>query len=143
MTLRLAAESTDAFIEGMRAAGFELRAADPELVRRTRVLPFVHIPTAMPVDVVLAGSGLEDEFLQRARPIEIEGVDIPTIDPGDLVIAKILAGPPKDVEDARGLWKIHSAQLDAARIRGNLQLLEDALAQRDLLPAFDQIQRRV
>ena len=39
-----------------------LRVDDPEFVRRTRVMPFVHVATGMPLDVVLAGSGLEDEF---------------------------------------------------------------------------------
>ena len=141
VTVRLAPESTNAFIDAMRATGFELRVPEPEFVRRASVLPFVHVPTAMPVDVVLAGSGLEDEFLARARPIEIEGVAVPMIDPADLVIAKILAARPKDLEDARGLWKIHGIRLDAARIRGILGLLEDALGQSDLVPAFAEIQR--
>ena len=141
VTLRLAEEATEAFVEAMRAAGFEVRLSDPELVRRTSVLPFVHGPTGMPLDVVLAGSGLEDEFLNRARSIEIEGIRVPTIDPADLVIAKVLAGRAKDIEDARGLWKIHGAHIDEARIRSILHLLEDALAQSDLLPAFDEIQR--
>jgi len=30
------------------------------------VLPFFHTATGMPIDVVLSGSGLEDEFLARA-----------------------------------------------------------------------------
>lgn len=139
VTLRLAADSTDAFIDDMSAAGFELRDLDRQLVHRASVLPFVHVPSAMPVDVVLAGSGLEDEFLQRARPIAMEGIEVPTIDPEDLVIAKILAGRPKDLEDARGIWKIHGARLDAVRIRDILQQLEGALAQSDLLRAFDEI----
>lgn len=143
VTLRLATERRDAFIEAMKGAAFELRAPDAEFVRRTSVLPFVHTPTGMPVDVVLAGSGLEDEFLERARPIELEGVQIPTIHPEDLVIAKILAGRPKDLDDARGLWKIHGTSLDTARIRRVLHLLEDALAQSDLVHLFEEIQRRV
>lgn len=143
VTLRLAPESVEVFIDAMLADGFELRIPDPEFVRRASVLPFVHMPTAMPVDVVLAGSGLEDEFLTRARPIEIDGVAVPTIDPADLVIAKILAGRPKDLEDARNLWKIHGTRLDAARIRGVLGLLEAALAQSDLVPAFEGMQRPV
>jgi hypothetical protein len=36
-------------------------------------MPFVHRATAMPLDVVLAGSGLEDEFLDRAREVDIGG----------------------------------------------------------------------
>ena len=122
VTLRLAEEATEAFVEAMRAAGFEVRLSDPELVRRASVLPFVHGPTGMPLDVVLAGSGLEDEFLNRARSIEIEGIHVPTIDPADLVIAKVLAGRAKDIEDARGLWKIHGAHIDEARIRSILHL---------------------
>ena len=45
----------------MKAAGFALRLDDPDFVRRTRVMPFVHVATAMPLDVVLAGSGLEGQ----------------------------------------------------------------------------------
>lgn len=142
VTLKLSADTTEPFVDAMRANGFQLRIGDPEFVRRTSVLPFLHLSTGMPVDVVLAASGLEDEFLQRARPIEIEGVEIPTIDREDLIIAKVLAGRPKDLEDARGLWKIHGAELDVPRIRHILQLLEEALAQSDLLPTFEAILRR-
>ncbi len=54
---------------------------DPDFVRRTRVMPFVHLATAMPVDVVLAASGLEDEFLDRARVVDLGGTSVPLIDP--------------------------------------------------------------
>lgn len=97
VTLRLIPDSPERFVEDMRGAGFELRVDDPEFVRRTRVLPFVHIASGMPLDIVLAGSGLEDEFLARARLLDIEGLRVPTIDPGDLIIAKVLAGRPKDL----------------------------------------------
>ena len=41
----------------MQAAGFVLRVEDPEFIRRTRVMPFVHSATGMPLVIVLAGSG--------------------------------------------------------------------------------------
>jgi hypothetical protein len=56
----------------MRAAGFDLRVDDPEFVRRTRVLPFVHLASGMPLDAVLAGSGLEDEFRGKGRRERID-----------------------------------------------------------------------
>jgi hypothetical protein len=142
ITLRLTPDSPERFVEDMRAAGFELRVDDPEFVRRSRVLPFVHIASGMPLDVVLAGSGLEDEFLARVRFLDIEGLRVPTIDPGDLIIAKVLAGRPKDLGDARGLWRARGEELDAARIESILKLLEEALGQSDLTPAFDAIRRR-
>jgi hypothetical protein len=42
--------------------------------------------------------------------------------------------------DASGLWKLHGPDLDASRIRQSLRLLEEALGQSDLLPAFEAIQ---
>ena len=57
----------DDFVAAALAAGFDLRASDwQDLVARTRVLPLRHRATEMPLDVVLAGPGLEEEFLERA-----------------------------------------------------------------------------
>lgn len=126
----------------MRAAGFTLRIDDPEFVRRTRVLPFLHAATGMPLDIVLAGSGLEDEFLDRARVVDLGGVEVPVISPEDLVIAKVLAGRPKDVEDARGVLRAQGPGLDATRIERILGLLEQALGQSDLLPAWRALRDR-
>jgi predicted nucleotidyltransferase len=96
----------------------------------------------MPLDVVLAGSGLEDEFLDRAREVDIGGTVVPLISLDDLVIAKVLAGRPKDVDDASNLWRLHGPELDAGHIRATLRLLEEALSQSDLLPAFESIRQR-
>jgi Nucleotidyltransferase of unknown function (DUF6036) len=141
VTLRLTPDSPERFVEEMRVAGFELRMNDPEFVRRTRV-PFVHITSGMPLDVVLAGSGLADEFLTRARLLVIEGLSVPTIDPEDLIIAKVLAGRPKDLGDARGLRAARGEGMDVARMASVLKLLEEALGQSDLMPAFDAIRRK-
>jgi hypothetical protein len=139
VTLALTPDAPDRFAREMADAGFTLRVDDAEFVRRTRVMPFVHTPTGMPLDVVLAGSGLEDEFLERAVPTDLDGTVVPVIDRADLVIAKVLAGRPKDIDDARAIWTLHGKHLDAARIRGTLTLLEEALSQSDLLPAFEDI----
>jgi hypothetical protein len=136
VTLALAPDAPERFADDMQRAGFALRVHDAEFVRRTRVMPFVHAATGMPLDIVLAGSGLEDEFLDRARGTDIGGTEIPVIEVDDLIVAKVLAGRPKDVEDARALWRIHGRRLDASRIRRVLGLLEAALSQSDLLPTF-------
>ena len=139
VTLRLQPEVPDRLVEDMRAAGFEPRVADADFVRRTRVLPFFHTTTGMPLDVVLSGPGIEDEFLARARVLDIGGLRVPTLDPSDLVIAKILAGRPKDVDDARGLMKARGKEIDHARVESMLRLLEEALGQSDLLPAWNAV----
>jgi hypothetical protein len=139
VTLALEPDAPDRFVIDMAAAGFSLRVDDPDFVRRTRVLPFVHTSSGMPLDVVLAGSGLEDEFLTRARQIDVHGTMLPVIDVADLIIAKVLAGRPKDIDDARALWRLHGGSVDGDRIRQTLRLLEEALAQGDLVATFGRL----
>lgn len=141
VTLALAPDAPERFVRDMEAGGFTLRVDDREFVRQTRVLPFVHAATGMPLDVVLAGSGLEDEFLGRAKTTDIGGVDVPLIDVADLVIAKILAGRPKDIEDARGLWRLRGSSVDRRRVLRLLRLLEAALGQSDLVSGFKSISK--
>jgi hypothetical protein len=137
VTLMLARQDPEGLARDLEASGFSPRFPDPAFVRRTRVMPFVHVATGMPVDIVLAGSGLEEEFLSRARPADIGGATVPLIDVGDLIIAKILAGRPKDVDDAAALWRLHQRALDEQRLRQTLCLLEEALGQSDLVRSFD------
>jgi hypothetical protein len=139
VTIELDPDNPEHFARDMDSAGFVLRVADPDFVRRTRVMPFVHVATGMPLDIVLAGSGLEQEFLDRARDVNLGGAIVPLLDPEDLVIAKVLAGRPKDIEDARGLWQLHGPRLNAQRIRDVLRQLEEALVQGDLVASFDAI----
>ena len=142
VTLALQPDTPDRFAGDMEAAGFSLRVSDPGFVRRTRVMPFLHQATGMPLDVVLAASGLEDDFLARAITVELSGTPVPVIHVEDLVVAKILAGRPKDIEDVNALWHLHGPTSDAARIRRILAMLEEALSQDDLVPVFDAVVRR-
>jgi hypothetical protein len=138
ITVRLGDVDAQTLVEALGSRGFDVRiSATPEFVRQTRVLPMVHRPTGFAVDVVLAGPGLEDEFLARAVPVEIGGVAVPVISAEDLIVTKTLAGRTKDIEDIRGVIAERGDTLDADQIRKTLRLLEDALGQSDLLPIFE------
>lgn len=142
VTLKLDPPDPEPFVRDMQAAGFALRVDDPDFVRRTRVFPFVHVATGIPLDVVLADSGLEDEFLDRSATRDVGGAVVPLIDVADLVVAKVLAGRPKDAEDARQLWRLHGSAARSRRIRRLLRLLEEALDRSDLVSGFEAISRR-
>jgi len=66
---------------------------------------------------------------------------VPLLDPEDLIIAKVLAGRPKDLDDAASIWRLRGEKLDARRIRATLLLLEEALSQSDLVTAFESLHR--
>ena len=144
VTVELEPAAATGFVAEMDQAGFELRIRDVEgFVARTRVLPFVHRATQVPLDVVLAGPGLEELFLDRARRIEVRGNRIPVISPEDLIVTKILAGRPKDLEDVRGILRERGTDLDIEQIRQTLELLEKALGQSDLRPVLEAELRRL
>ena len=52
---------------------------------------------------------------------------------------KVLAGRPKDIEDVKSVVAAQGGKLDIEDIRETLRLVEDALGQSDLLPAFEKI----
>ena len=135
--------STGRLASAMEANGFRLRVtATDDFVARTRVLPFVHSATRLPVDVVLAGPGIEEQFLDRAEFHVLEGVRVPIATVEDLVTMKILAGRPKDLDDAKGMLRARSEEVDLDHVRRMLQLLEEALSQSDLIPQLEQLIRR-
>jgi len=129
------------FVTAMERAGFQLRVPASgnfeELVARTRVLPLVHVATGIPLDLVVAGPGLEEQFLERAVDVDLGGVSVPVISPEDLIAAKILANRGKDLEDVRGILQERSSSLDLERIRYTLSVIENALGRSDLTPVLD------
>ena len=132
--------STREMVSALQANGFRLRVTGTDdFVARTRVLPFVHTATRLPVDVVLGGPGIEELFQQRAATRDIEGVEVPVATVEDLVTMKILAGRPKDLDDAEGMIRARSDEIDLGHVRRTLQLLEEALSQSDLLRQLDQL----
>jgi hypothetical protein len=64
-------------------------------------------------------------------------VRVPVISPEDLVVTKILAGRPKDLEDVRGILRQAGATFESKMVRTLLASLEAALDRSDLQPLFE------
>jgi hypothetical protein len=138
VTAFLDPDASEASAAAMQGAGFDLRVRNVEnFVARTRVLPFTHCASGLALDVVLAGPGLEEEFLRTARRIDFGGTPVPVIGPEELVVTKVLAGRSKDLDDVQGILRTQAAAFDPERVRSLLRLLEAALDQADLVPAFE------
>lgn len=139
VTVHLGDHTTQELVLGLKAAGFRLRVEDDDFIDRTRVLPLVHASTGTALDIVLAGPGLEELFLERAVTHDIGGVRIPVARAEDVVTMKILAGRPKDFDDVYAILKVGGSDLDLDLVRTTLTLLEQALDQSDLMPAFERV----
>lgn len=144
VTALLGDVETPFLVARLQGAGFDLRVeGTPAFVAQTRVLPLLHTPTGWPLDLVLGGPGLEEDFLRRSTPVEVgPGVTVRMIAAEDLIVTKVLAGRPKDLDDVHGILAAQGASLDTNAVRATLTMLEDALGVSDLLPVFEGLLRR-
>jgi hypothetical protein len=138
VTVDPGSRSSTELVGALTAAGFELRAPSVEgFVESTRVLPLVHRRSRIPVDVVLAGPGLEELFFARAEERAIGSIRVPVVSAEDLVTMKVLAGRVKDLDDVAAIVRAHGDAVDVERIRATLRLLETALDRSDLVSALE------
>lgn len=87
---------------------------DPEtFTRQTLVLPCEEDDTGHRVDFILSFSEYEREALRRAQPILIEGAAVRIAAPEDIIIHKMVAGRPRDLEDVASIIaKVRTLDVD-------------------------------
>jgi hypothetical protein len=138
VTVDFAGQDALEIVDVLAREGFMLRfALSAEGLREARLLPLAHVPTTLPVDLVVAGPGLDEEFLARARPIDVAGVAVPIVSVEDLLAMKVLAGRRKDLEDIRGLLIEQHGRIDLDRTRDVLAALEAATAAPNLVARLE------
>lgn len=138
VTVALASTSVADLIAALTAGNFAPRVVDAvDFAELTRVVPAVHGPTRIPVDVVIAGPGLEEEFLDRAEIHQLGDARVPIASAEDLLVMKVLAGRPKDIEDVVAVLRARHGQLDLDRPRTILRALEGALGRGDLVSVLE------
>ena len=136
LTIDLGALTPRALVSELSKAGFSPRFDDDEFIALTRVIPVVHRGTKLPIDLVIAGPGLEQQFLDEVQLQRVGARRVPVLSPENLIVTKLLAARPKDLEDVRELIASRASSLDHRRIEELLTLLEQALDQSDLVPLY-------
>ena len=72
-------------------------------VKQTMVLPTLDEPTGVRVDFIFSFTPYETDAIKRARKITIMDQEVCFASPEDLIIHKIFAGRPRDLEDVRSV----------------------------------------
>lgn len=139
LSLRLGEHPLDHLLEQLRSHGFVTRIEDwHALVERVRVLLLADASSGIEIDVVLTGPGLEEEFHARAGRGRFGETELPVIAPEDLLVCKLLAGRPQDLQDVEAVLAAQ-AGLDLDRVREVLAMLESALARSDLRASLERL----
>lgn len=109
------------------AEGIQLKPlVDPnDFTLQTMVLPCQDPESHIRVDFIFSFSPYERQAMERVCLVEIEGVKVKFASAEDLVIHKVFAGRPRDMEDVKSVL-IKNPEMDFPYIRQWLNELSEA-----------------
>jgi hypothetical protein len=107
-------------------------------VRQTMVFPAVEEATGIRVDFILASTPYELNALKRVRKIKIDGTSVAFASPEDVIIHKIIAGRPRDLEDVRKVI-LKNSGIDVKYIRERLREFDMTSGKGEYQRAFDSL----
>jgi hypothetical protein len=115
VTLGVGPARLDDVLAACEALGLEpLPEEVPAFVRSTFVLPTLDQASGIRVDLVFSTTPYEAQAIERAVRVEVAGARVPFATAEDLIIHKLFAGRPRDLEDAVGVVRRKGPELDWA-----------------------------
>ncbi|HSF16204.1 MAG TPA: hypothetical protein VLK65_11695 [Vicinamibacteria bacterium] len=99
-------------------------------------------PTGTPIDLSLAWLDFENEAIQASSEIDYADVRIPVAQAEDLVIYKVVAFRPRDIDDAEKLIDLHGRGIRVKRVRRLVQHFCEILEDTARLETLDRLLRR-
>lgn len=86
---------------------------DPDrFVASTHVLPAIDPESGSRIDFVFSSTEYEREAIGRSQMIHVGEHDVPFAAVEDLIIHKLLAARPRDLEDIRGIVRMRGDEVD-------------------------------
>ncbi len=140
VSLGVGPERLPVVLDWVREAGCRVLVDSPaDFVGRTLVLPCADPDSGIRVDFIFTFTPFEREAVGRARKIPIGDTLVRFATAEDLVVHKVIAGRPRDLEDVRSIL-LKNPALDMARIRANLSGIEGG-ADESFVARFDEVWR--
>ena len=110
----------------------------PLFVQKTMVLPVLERSTGIRVDFIFSFTPYETQAIGRARKVILCGQEVCFTSPEDLILHKIFAGRPRDLEDVRILI-LKIPGIDLPYIRCWLKDFDAAVSGKGFLETFEKI----
>jgi hypothetical protein len=109
--------------------------------KERQVLLVQHEPSGVPVDLSLAWLPFEEEAVRCGVERDYAGVSIRLPRPEDLIIYKLVAARPRDLDDVEKLLLLYGGSLDIARIRRIIREFAEVLEDPARLEALERLLR--
>jgi len=105
-------------------------------VRQTMVLPALDETTGIRVDFIFSFTPYETEAIKRAKKVTILDQEVNFASPEDLIIHKIFAGRPRDIEDVRSII-VKNPEIDIQYIQDWLKEFDESSDEKKFLKTFE------
>jgi len=107
-------------------------------VRQTMVLPALDETTGIRVDFIFSFTSYESEALKRTKKVKILEQEVCFASPEDVIIHKVFAGRPRDIEDAKTIV-LKNPGIDVQYIKDWLKEFDASSDKKDFLRTFEEI----
>lgn len=118
VTLGIPPDRASEIVAAAEAAGLAPLPGDPlGFARDTFVLPSEEPATGLRVDFIFSTTPYEAQAIQRAVEVAVEDETVPFAAVEDLLLHKLFAGRPRDLEDAAGVVRRKGEEVDWEYVR--------------------------
>ena len=113
VTLGVGPDRVRDLLDVCEALGLQPLPEDPvAFARETFVLPAAEPETGLRLDLIFSTTPYEAQAIERAVLVDVGRREVPFASAEDLVLHKLFAGRPRDLEDAAGVVRRKGPELD-------------------------------
>lgn len=127
-TLALGDLTLERLLDGLARHAIQPRMEGAiEFARERQALLVRHDPSGVPLDLTVAWLPFERDAIRRGEPCDFAGVTVPVARADDLVVYKLVAARPRDLDDAERLLLLHGPGIDLRRVVDTVEEFAAAL----------------
>jgi predicted nucleotidyltransferase len=139
ITLGVDTGSLDLVVQAAKSIGIEIIPEDfSAFVERTYVLPTMEKESGLRIDFIFSFTPYERQAIARANPVLLGTTKVMFASVEDVIIHKVFAGRPRDLEDVRSVM-IKNPGIDRDYVRKWLEEFERSPEKGGLLQVFEDI----
>jgi hypothetical protein len=140
LTLGVGPERLPGILEWVRRNGWQVLVESPaDFVGKTMVLPCLEPASGIRVDLIFSFTLYEQRALERVRRVPVGEAQVCFASLEDLIIHKMLAGRPRDLEDVRSIL-LKNPEFDLQYVHRWLREFDRSLGETSL-QRFDELRQ--
>ncbi|MBW1803398.1 MAG: nucleotidyl transferase AbiEii/AbiGii toxin family protein [Deltaproteobacteria bacterium] len=138
ITLGVDVQHLESILPAVQAIGLEIISKDfRSFAERTSVLPTRDKGSGIRVDFIFSFTPYERQAISRSRAVPLQGEEVMFASAEDVIIHKIFAGRPRDIEDVRSVL-LKNPDLEVSYIRKWLSEFEKMPEKKGLMEMLDE-----